>query len=216
MIYSSIGYRITNVMRRKQMQYSIIWIYCTLCIAHCSRVVRGLAEEKGENNSPSDLFGHHRGSGWSRRWQPTPVFLPGNLWTEEPGGLQSTGLQRVGRNWAHACVCTHTHTYIHTHEGSGKEWVILSWNRENPLKGGCVWLKPKGKKEGHPLGRMWHGGSVGLMAWWWLWRRARSPTGMWSKATNEAMRKGWDLEGLWNNLASRSLHWNVFYVAVHT
>ena len=67
MIYSSIGYRITNVMRRKQMQYSIIWIYCTLCIAHCSRVVRGLAEEKGENNSPSDVFGHHRGSGWSRR-----------------------------------------------------------------------------------------------------------------------------------------------------
>ena len=30
-------------------------------------------------------------------WQPTPVFLPGELlWTEEPGGLQSVGLQRVG------------------------------------------------------------------------------------------------------------------------
>jgi len=43
---------------------------------------------------------------------------------------------------------------------------------------------------------MWHGGSIGLMAWQWLWRRASSPTGMWSKATNEAMRKGWDLEGL--------------------
>ena len=27
---------------------------------------------------------------WRRRWQPTPVFLPGeSLWTEEPGGLQS-------------------------------------------------------------------------------------------------------------------------------
>ena len=25
-------------------------------------------------------------------WQPTPVFLPGeSLWTEEPGGLESTG-----------------------------------------------------------------------------------------------------------------------------
>ena len=23
---------------------------------------------------------------WSRAWQPTPVFLPGE-WTEEPGGL---------------------------------------------------------------------------------------------------------------------------------
>ena len=31
---------------------------------------------------------------WSRAWQPTPVFLPGESpWTEEPGGLQSMGLQ---------------------------------------------------------------------------------------------------------------------------
>ena len=29
-----------------------------------------------------------------KAWQPTPVFLPGESpWTEEPGGLQSTGLQ---------------------------------------------------------------------------------------------------------------------------
>ena len=33
---------------------------------------------------------------WRRAWQPTPVFLPQESpWTEEPGGLQSTGLQRV-------------------------------------------------------------------------------------------------------------------------
>ena len=33
---------------------------------------------------------------WRRAWQPTPVFLPGESpWTEEPGGLQSTGSQRV-------------------------------------------------------------------------------------------------------------------------
>ena len=37
---------------------------------------------------------------WRRAWQPTPVFLPGESpWTEEPGGLQSMGLQRVGHNW---------------------------------------------------------------------------------------------------------------------
>jgi len=30
---------------------------------------------------------------WRRKWQPTPVFLPGRIpWTEEPGGLQSMGL----------------------------------------------------------------------------------------------------------------------------
>ena len=34
---------------------------------------------------------------WRRAWQPTAVFLPGEFpWTEEPGGLQSTGSQRVG------------------------------------------------------------------------------------------------------------------------
>ena len=32
-------------------------------------------------------------------WQPTPVFLHGESpWTEEPGGLQSTELQRVGHD----------------------------------------------------------------------------------------------------------------------
>ena len=32
-------------------------------------------------------------------YQPTPIMLPGeSLWTEEPGGLQSVGSQRVGRN----------------------------------------------------------------------------------------------------------------------
>ena len=30
-------------------------------------------------------------------------------WTEEPGGLQSRRLQRVGHDWIH----THTHTYTH-------------------------------------------------------------------------------------------------------
>ena len=50
---------------------------------------------------------------WSRRWQPTPVSLP--------GGLQSTGSQRAGQDWAtehthtHTLTHTHTHTYTHTH-----------------------------------------------------------------------------------------------------
>ena len=36
-----------------------------------------------------------------RKWQPTPVFLPGKIpGTEESGGLQSMGLQRVEHHWA--------------------------------------------------------------------------------------------------------------------
>ena len=35
--------------------------------------------------------------------------------TEEPGGLQLTGLQRVGRDRAAECVRALTHTLTHTH-----------------------------------------------------------------------------------------------------
>ena len=35
-------------------------------------------------------------------------------WTEEPGGLQSMGWQRVRHN-EHAYVRVHTHTHTHTH-----------------------------------------------------------------------------------------------------
>ena len=36
---------------------------------------------------------------WRRKWQPTPIFLPRESpWTEEPGGLQSIGSQRVGHD----------------------------------------------------------------------------------------------------------------------
>ena len=42
-------------------------------------------------------LGSSPGLGRSRAWQPTPAFLPGKSpWTEEPGRLQSMGLQRVG------------------------------------------------------------------------------------------------------------------------
>ena len=49
---------------------------------------------------------------WMQAWQSTPVFLPGEApWTEEPGELQSTGLQRVGQNWVTKdtmllCLCS--------------------------------------------------------------------------------------------------------------
>ena len=33
---------------------------------------------------------------WRKAWQPAPVSFPGEFpWTEEAGGLQFTGLQRV-------------------------------------------------------------------------------------------------------------------------
>ena len=44
---------------------------------------------------------------WRRKWQPTPVCLPGESpWTEEPGGLWFIRWQRVGHDWNDlACTC---------------------------------------------------------------------------------------------------------------
>ena len=55
--------------------------------------------------------------GWEdsleRKWQLTPVFLPWKiLWTEEPNGLQSTGLQRVRHHWATKHACSHAKARI--------------------------------------------------------------------------------------------------------
>ena len=37
-------------------------------------------------------------------------------WTEEPGGLQSTGSESVRHDVAHMHIHTHTHTHTHTHK----------------------------------------------------------------------------------------------------
>ena len=37
---------------------------------------------------------------WRRKWQPTPVFLPGESRDGEPGGLSSMGSQRVRQDWS--------------------------------------------------------------------------------------------------------------------
>ena len=38
---------------------------------------------------------------WRRKWQPTPVFLPGGSQGRgEPGGLPSLGSHRVGHHWS--------------------------------------------------------------------------------------------------------------------
>ena len=49
-------------------------------------------------NLPAMQETHIRKIPWRREWLPTPVWrIP---WTEEPGGLQSMGSQRVGHDWA--------------------------------------------------------------------------------------------------------------------
>ena len=50
-------------------------------------------------------------------------------WTEEPGGLQAMGSQRVRHYWAteHTRAHTHTHTHTHTQTNTDKEvWVRVA------------------------------------------------------------------------------------------
>ena len=47
---------------------------------------------------------------WTRKWQPTPVFLPGRtLRTEELGSLHSMGSQGVGQVIIPVSVCAFCH-----------------------------------------------------------------------------------------------------------
>ena len=51
---------------------------------------------------------------WRRKWQPTPVFLPGESQGWEHGGLPSMGSHRGGHDWrdlaaAAVPICAHYH-----------------------------------------------------------------------------------------------------------
>ena len=56
---------------------------------------------------------------WRRKWQPTPVFLPGESQGWGPGGLPSMGSHRVRHNWSDLA-------YSH-HEGCFVICLMNSW-----------------------------------------------------------------------------------------
>ena len=66
---------------------------------------------------------------WRRAWQPTPVCL-GIPWAEEPGGLQSIGLERG---------TTEASWHAHTHALLSVSVVVIS--EENDI---CRTMKPPG------------------------------------------------------------------------
>ena len=71
-------------------------IYLTALGLSCS--MWGLFSLPGIEPGPPTL-GAWSLSHWTTREVPTPVFLLGEFpWTEESGGLQSMGLQRVGQD----------------------------------------------------------------------------------------------------------------------
>ena len=68
------------------------------------------------------------------KWQPTPVFLPGESpWKEEPGGLKSMGSQRAG------------------HDRETKQRIKISWpvSSDEHLSG--IFLAGKKQKQGQQV-----------------------------------------------------------------
>ena len=52
-------------------------------------------------------------------------------WTEEPGGLQSMGSQRVGHDWPiNTHIHTHTHSFITLLDSPPEKWFIFFWKRQ--------------------------------------------------------------------------------------
>ena len=52
-------------------------------------------------------------------------------WTEEPGGLQSTGWQRVGHDWAHSTHNSHSYTKPRVFF-STPTCFLVAWTQESP------------------------------------------------------------------------------------
>ena len=70
-------------------------------------------------------------------------ILPWQIpWTEEPGGLQSTGSWRAGHDWAtkrsRACTLTHTHTHTHTRVRAQSNEILRTILSESIAK---MWWK---------------------------------------------------------------------------
>ena len=56
-------------------------------------------------------------------------------WTEEPGGLQSIGSQRIGQDWsywARTYVHTYTHTHTHYKQKQSNQWSPQSFLYHSP------------------------------------------------------------------------------------
>ena len=76
---------------------------------------------------------------WSRAWQPAPVFLPGESpWTQEPGGLQSMGVQKVRHDWAIKHSTAHEKQSLYINKIShvnNRLWVGEGWERGSRRRG---------------------------------------------------------------------------------
>ena len=70
---------------------------------------------------------------WRRKWQPTPVFLPGESQGRgEPGGLLSMGSHRVGHDWSDLAAVAAFFTLLYhslqnVRMGHHSDYTVVLW-----------------------------------------------------------------------------------------
>ena len=71
---------------------------------------------------------------WRRKWQPTPVFLPGKSHGQRSlVGYSPWGSKELGTaKWLSTCV--HTHTHMHTHTCHFSHWLHYHPLLSRPLR----------------------------------------------------------------------------------
>ena len=113
---------------------------------------------------------------WRRAWQPTPVFKPEEFpWTEESGGLQSTGLQRVGHNWSDlACI-----KYNAFKLWCWKRLLRVPWTAKRSNLSILIEINPEYSLEGRMLRlKCWYFGHliwrVNSLEKTWCWERLKA------------------------------------------
>ena len=153
---------------------------------------------------------------WSRQWQPSPVFLPGESpWTEKSGLLQSMGSQRVGHDWSdwlYSAIKKEWNNSICSNVG-GPRVYYTKWNRggqiahdvtymwglehESPLH--CKEIQtvhPKGNQSWIFIGRTDAEAETPIL-WppdvksWLIWKDPDAGKD-WVRAGGEGDDRGWD------------------------
>ena len=77
-------------------------------------------------------------------WQPTAVFLPGESpWREKPDGLQSTGSQSIGHEWAtkHSTVKRESSITLINKSRTPNDFGKWETKRFNFMPNGIEWRK---------------------------------------------------------------------------
>ena len=94
-----------------QSQTPLKWLSSSSSNPLCNNVSLGFSGSSDGKESSCNMGrpGFYPGLGRSleTEWLPTPVSLAWRSpWTEDPGGLQSMGLQRVGHDWVHSTAAS--------------------------------------------------------------------------------------------------------------